>query len=143
MQFSAKKLMHGNLIKHLRVHVVGNRSLVKNTNCLAFVYSENFRPNRYREFEIEVDTSVRKRTLLTSLAHEMVHIKQFATNELIDINLIGQKCMLWNKQNINVQNSDYYDLPWEIEAYGRELGLFVRWCEAMNLGKFAWTQTKV
>jgi hypothetical protein len=35
---------------------------------------------------------------------------------------------------------DYYDLPWEIEAYGREVGLFVRWAEKNKLAGQEWTQ---
>jgi len=29
---------------------------------------------------------------------------------------------------------DYYDYPWEIEAFGRQLGLFIHWCEVDGLG---------
>lgn len=143
MQFAAKKLMHANLVKHLKVHVVGNRSLVKNTNCVALVHCEGEYRTPHREFEIEIDTSLRKRTLLTALAHEMVHIKQYATGELASVDLPGQRSMLWHKQNVNIHRNDYYDLPWEIEAYGREVGLFVRWCETMDLGKFSWTQLAI
>ena len=35
---------------------------------------------------------------------------------------------------------DYWDEPWEIEAHGRETGLFVRWAEKHKLGKRKWTQ---
>ena len=35
---------------------------------------------------------------------------------------------------------DYFERPWEIEAHGRELGLFVRWAEANQLGHLKWTQ---
>ena len=29
---------------------------------------------------------------------------------------------------------------WEIEAHGRELGLFIRWAEKNKLGKRAWAR---
>ena len=35
---------------------------------------------------------------------------------------------------------NYWDPSWEIEAHGREIGLFVRYCEANNLSKYKWTQ---
>ena len=28
---------------------------------------------------------------------------------------------------------NYWDYPWEIEAFGRQLGLFVRFCEAQGI----------
>ena len=28
---------------------------------------------------------------------------------------------------------DYWDYPWEIEAFGRQLGLFIRFCEDNGL----------
>ena len=40
----------------------------------------------------------------------------------------------------NPTKIDYWDLPWEIEAHGREVGLFVRYCEANKLGGQKWTQ---
>ena len=35
---------------------------------------------------------------------------------------------------------DYWDQPWEIEAHGRECGLFVRWAEENKLGHKKWTK---
>ena len=30
---------------------------------------------------------------------------------------------------------DYWDYPWEIEAFGRQLGLFVRFCNDIGIGE--------
>jgi hypothetical protein len=46
----------------------------------------------------------------------------------------------WHGKRIDRKNMDYYDLPWEIEAYGREVGLFVRWAEKNKLAGQEWTQ---
>ena len=32
-----------------------------------------------------------------------------------------------------MEDMDYYDYPWEIEAFGRQLGLFIRMCEVDGL----------
>jgi len=40
------------------------------------------------------------------------------------------------------KDTNYWDLPWEVEAHGKELGLFIRWAEDNKLGKYAWTQEK-
>ena len=132
MQYAAKKLMHPNLVKHLKIHVIGNRCLLKNTGCLAFVHSEN--ESRHREFEIEIDTRVRKRSLLTALAHEMVHVKQYAKNELRDVSYKKNSAISWQgKYYIDVL---YWDQPWEIEAYGLENGLVAKFLMEYQLFKF-------
>jgi hypothetical protein len=45
----------------------------------------------------------------------------------------------WLGKTINPKKVSYWDLPWEIEAHGREVGLFVRYCEENKLGKYKWT----
>jgi hypothetical protein len=66
-----------------------------------------------REFEVEVKRTLKLRDMLTTLAHEMVHVKQYVLGEMPKDITVG----------------DYWDRPHEIEAHGREVGLFVRWCE--------------
>jgi hypothetical protein len=36
-------------------------------------------------------------------------------------------------EKVHMEITDYWDYPWEIEAYGRQLGLFIRFCE--NTGR--------
>ena len=71
-----------------------------------------------RDFLIEISNKVGAKSVLMTLAHEMVHIKQYAyceTNEYLS---------KWKGVHIDSDAIDYYDLPWEIEAYGKEQGLF-------------------
>ena len=78
------------------------------------------------EYQIDLDRSARLKTMLTTLAHELVHVKQYEYGELT--------------QN-SEDNIPYWDKPSEIEAYGREVGLFITWVEENNLGNKAWTQS--
>ena len=87
-----------------------------------------------RTFEIELDKTQSMRNLLETLAHEMVHVKQYARREL------NPKIDCWMGKTYNPKKVSYWDLPWEIEAHGRETGLFVRYCETNKLGKYKWTQ---
>jgi len=80
-----------------------------------------------RTFEIEVDKTQSLRRLLETLAHEMVHVKQYELGELAQ----GSETHI-----------DYWDRPSEIEAHGREVGLFVRWAEKERLAHLKWTQTQ-
>ena len=86
-----------------------------------------------RTFEIEADRTQRMRKLLETIAHEMVHVKQYARRELHPVH------ETWCGKTYNPEKVSYWDLPWEIEAHGREVGLFVRWAEQEKLGHLKWT----
>ena len=94
------------------------------------------RPDRPREFEIELHKDMPLRKVLVTLCHEMVHVKQYARGELYESERQGKH--RWQGTWLN-KDPDYWDQPWEIEAAGRELGLFIRWAEANNLGNKKWT----
>ena len=83
-----------------------------------------------RTFELEIEKKLNLKTLLTTVAHEMVHVKQYARAELTE--------GTWQGKLIN-PNQSYWDRGYEIEAHGREYGLFVRWAEANKLGERQWT----
>jgi len=87
-----------------------------------------------RTFEIEVDKTQKLRALLETVAHEMVHVKQYARREL------SPDKDVWMGKTYNPKKVSYWDLPWEIEAHGREVGLFIRYCENNKLAKQKWTQ---
>ena len=56
-----------------------------------------------RTFELEVDKKLDDDELITTVCHEMVHVKQYARNEL--------------GINDNHDGENYYDLLYEKEAY--------------------------
>ena len=90
-----------------------------------------------KEFNIEIDSKQKLRDLLVTLAHEMVHVKQFSRGELYESTKVSKHRWQgkWLKKDL-----EYWDRPWEIEAHGREIGLFVRWCENHDIGHLKWTQ---
>ena len=84
-------------------------------------------PVKPRKFVMEIDADLSLDRTLEMLAHEMVHVKQFAFGELVD-NPSG-KTVKWQGKRVSVRDDDgYWTLPWEIEAYGRQPGLFARFC---------------
>ena len=87
-----------------------------------------------RTFEIEIDKNQKLRSLLETVCHEMVHVKQFARREM------HPSLDTWYGKTYSPKKVDYWDLPWEIEAHGREVGLFIRWCEEKEIGHYKWTQ---
>jgi len=85
-----------------------------------------------REFELDINKNIKLRPLLETVAHEMVHVKQYVRHEL-------KEPTVWKGTNINTDKVEYWDLPWEIEAHGREVGLFVRWAQKEGYWGKKWT----
>ena len=104
--------------------------LCKPTGAMGYCLEED----NNRTFELEIDKTQSLRALLETVAHEMVHVKQYARREL------NPNKEVWMGKTYNPKNVNYWDLPWEIEAHGREVGLFVRYCEENKLAKHKWTQ---
>ena len=85
-----------------------------------------------RRFAMEVDADLGLERTLLMLAHEMVHVKQFARGELVDYS--SGKTVKWQGKRMSVRDDDgYWTLPWEIEAYGRQPGLYARFCRLKNI----------
>lgn len=137
-EYCASKLFTKKLSDSLVLDIEFSRTLYKEDGLLGEIDFDdsNHRP---KEFTITVDSTVSKRRIMETIAHEMVHLKQYAKGELVDMVRSGNT--RWQKQDIN-SSTNYWDLPWEVEAHGKELGLFIRWAEHHNLADQDWTQEK-
>lgn len=58
-----------------------------------------------------------------TVGHEMVHVKQFALNELRE-NEAARLCWKGEEFPKTMSRAEYYNAPWEMEAYGKENGLY-------------------
>ena len=78
---------------------------------------------RPRSFEIGIRPGMQRYKMLQCLAHEMVHLKQYAKGELSN-ELITAR---WQGKTYKLTNSmeDYFNWPWEVEAYGRDRSLYL------------------
>lgn len=138
-RFAADTLMSKRLQKNLDVEI----QLVANLMKKEQVYGDscwednNWRP---REFTVRADSKLRLRRLLETIAHEMVHVKQFAKGEMVDMARADK--IRWCGKMFEENDENYYDYPWEVEAHGRELGLFIRWAQANKLSKQKWTNNQ-
>ena len=76
---------------------------------------------------------VRMKNILLDLGHELVHVKQYLNCEIFDY-VSGGVRYKGSYFDQSYQNSEelYYDSPWEIEAYGRESGLYKMFCSKMR-----------
>lgn len=89
---------------------------------------------RPKEFKIRVDSSMKMRSLLTTVAHEMVHVKQFVKEEM---KVLSERTsfipMTKYHGKLYYDHMNYWEQPWEIEAHGWERGLFEMWGEAHEI----------
>lgn len=94
-----------------------------NGYCSLLEYCDEDYP---RDFLIEIDSSISKHLQLRTLAHELVHLKSFVIGEL---KYCDDDVIMWKKKRFRLADVNYWDLPSEIEAHGREPGLYYRYLD--------------
>lgn len=120
IEWLGKRLLSHQLYPHITVHLELIYNLRRKRGLYGFCRPSDA-AKCHRTFEIVIDSSVSQKNMLLSLCHEMVHVKQFAYGEL---NLHCDHA-LWLEKKLDQDQIDYWDRPWEIEAHGRERGLFL------------------
>ena len=124
-QWYAEKLMGKRLARAISVRVIFKKDYLKKSGCSGTcIWEDDY--VRPREFLVELDSSDKPDVILQNFAHEMVHVKQWARGELKDV-MRGYSLCKWKGELVDTEKVEYYDTPWEIEAFGREYGLFIRW----------------
>lgn len=76
----------------------------------------NAETNR-REFVLEISKNLSLKELVSTICHEMIHVKQYVRKEM-DV-LVYDGKQRW-KRSYTPDSTDYFDLPWEKEAYRLE-----------------------
>jgi Zn-dependent peptidase ImmA (M78 family) len=74
--------------------------------------------HRCREFVILIHKKLNKKQTLITLAHEMVHVKQYATGELKDY--LRTESVRWQNKVFSLDKVKYWSSPWEKEAYKKD-----------------------
>lgn len=136
-QFYVKWLMPR--VKNIEIDIEFERGLEKRTGNVALIDVEDRKYNSgYRSFIITIDAGSSLQRKLLALAHEMTHAKQYYTGEM-GISPLGFGYTIWMNKTYHEREIDYFNTPWEIEAYGREVGMFSRWIEqARYEKKYKW-----
>ena len=126
-RFFAAQLMHARTVQKLEIDIEVVRTLDVTGECISEDEHKNPRYFTIRLKQQPVEEMIR------TLGHEMVHVKQYAKNELSKQFRvarggirIGSK---WHGEFWDPKSKEdgYWDAPWEIEAYGREVGLYHKW----------------
>lgn len=123
-EFFAGELMDGRLHRHLHVEVVMDPTL---ESWAGLTSSDDDRIRKPQFFTIRLNPIADAQELIQALAHEMVHVKQYATGELED-HLDGQ--LFWKDElhkgvvSYGGDPDDEDAPPWEKEAYSLEADLY-------------------
>ena len=123
-QFYAEQLFPKQLLRHIVVSIKFNKHL--DAYGYTSVEKRNTR-GQAREFLIELHPYISGKQILKTLAHEFVHVKHYVYEEL------DEAQTQWQGQPFDSDAVDYYELPWEIEAHGREAGLFTGFAKKESL----------
>ncbi len=119
-----KKFFRSDLSKNLTVQITIKRQLDSPDECGECEWvDENARP---RKFNIAIKRGQPFREILLTLVHEMVHLRQFARNELFDYTITSDRSR-WHTKVVDTSKTAYRDLPWEREAYGEQRALLYEW----------------
>ena len=92
------------------------------------VWEESY--SRPREFTINLDSRDID-TAVETLAHEMVHVKQWARREMQDVydDDDTPSRTRWKSRKIDTTKVHYHDWPWERQAWKLEPKLYNEWKE--------------
>ena len=129
--FYARELMHWRMVENLKIDVEVSNRFDYQGEC---INEDDTKRSRY--FTIKLRNKRSDLHILHTLAHEMVHVKQHAKNEL-------KKCFVFDgNDNIKLQSywrdeawnpsageDPYFDCPWEKEAYELEDTLYLKWLD--------------
>lgn len=128
-RFFADLLLHTRTVQKLVIDLEIVKSLDVDGECIT---EDDHKNPRYFTIRLKAQ---KLEEMIKTLGHEMVHVKQYAKNELgKELSLArGGKGLrivtrwqgeMWTPK---AKEDGYWDAPWEIEAYGREVGLYQKW----------------
>ena len=127
-------LLGSRLSEVISIHLIFRKDLAKKE----FVYGDcgwEGGGSSPRLFTILIDPSMTRFQQFTTLIHELVHMKQLAKGELYDYTY-RPEITRWKRRKINVEKTDYKDLPWEKEAYKLQRNLIISWAKETGNMKF-------
>lgn len=120
--FYASRLMSDRLCESLELDVNIVKGFYTKTKVLGEAFPKDTIDGRVstKQFVINLEWNKLGKRILQCLAHEMVHVKQYAKGEL----KFHERRNIVTFQREQYLDDNYWESPWEIEAYGREVGLY-------------------
>lgn len=121
LNFFADRLFSRQMQKHLEIEFVFRKTM---PDYYGVTYINDFNEgNKLRNFVIEIDSGLNRKEKIITMAHELVHVKQFAYGHM-------DECMSrWRGKKIDLNSVPYVEQPWEIEATETSEKLFLEFME--------------
>ena len=108
IDYFARSLFSPQLSKHLHIRI-SYRNV--NTHWGLTIVDDYNKRGLPRYFIIEVNKNLNERERMMTLAHELVHVRQYAKLEL------NEEMNRWHGKFVDADKIPYIEQPWEIEAY--------------------------
>ncbi len=86
-------------------------------------------PNAYQSIKVRIDVRLNKAKQKLVLAHEMIHVKQYAKGELI---VLSPQQVMWKGKKFRYKQAERLYTPWESEAYRTDNLLARRYKEQLE-----------
>ena len=143
INFTLEQLISKNLKNKLKLYVYFRKkySFDKDTVGYLQTYAQTKTvPIRFAKMYIRTDMSFLN--ILETIAHELVHLKQYATGQLSkriwkSDNRVHYR---WEKKDIGVQSDiEYKNRPYEIEAFEKQFPLVDKWTNYIKTPNY-WTK---
>ena len=114
IQFYAEKLFTPQKRRHLKLQVQYRKKMNHQGIVIVEDYNALGVPNHFI-IELHLDT---EEEMLKTLAHEMIHMLQYAIGEL------NEEMTCWRGRKVNSDVIPYDEQPWEIEAESKGIKLY-------------------
>ena len=109
--------------KRLNKYVNVEVKFKKNLGADGFCDVENDETEKYRDFIVSLDKNLSRSAIVETIAHELVHVYQFATDKF---RYTANGNYRWKGKMLD-GDTPYFNRPWEIEAFDLEETLLSHW----------------
>lgn len=127
--FYLRKLLGKSMSQKITLYILIEKDLLKTYEMYAAI-SPLETETRPKHYELEIDAKLPKKQFLVSLAHEMIHLKQFAKDQMKDLE--SKRMTRWLGEYYIEENLDYWSRPWEKEAHDNEIPLYQSYLAEKN-----------
>ena len=109
---------------HLEIRFI---KLPKNIHGYCCIHEDDYNPNNPTMFSIDISPTLTLEKIITTLAHELVHLRQFREKQL----KYRDKYTLFRGYAYSL-DTPYEKEPWEKEAYKLEKSLVKKFTKVSN-----------
>jgi len=116
--------LHTNKLRHMELTISCKKDFDLGGEAEPQDWTDRYRPNHFK-ITVNPDMFLNMKELMTTIAHECVHVYQYAAKKLRNgANGSVWEGKVWDYADPKHAGMDpYWETPWEVEAYGMEQAL--------------------